>query len=195
MFDQVGIVAINLLGGFEGDEDEDEEYDDSSDYDNNHEYHRKPKHRVPQESVSAFDRIVGGNKDAHPKTDLSTELNLDAEVAIKLNKLIAAKNKAVDMEDYILAKQIKNVENELKILGGRIAQIDIAKKEAVIREDYDKAKELKDEMVDLRKEIETMIGEVDISALFPDHEEMKQDHQLPPMTSTRSHAQQYPTGT
>ena len=92
-----------------------------------------------------------------------------------------------------LAKQIKNVENELKILGGRIAQIDVAKKEAVMREDYDKAKELKDEMIDLRKEIETMISEVDISALFPD--EMKQDHQSPQMKSTRSHAQQYPTGT
>ena len=57
LFDQVGIVAINILGGSEEDEDEDEDYDDGSDYDN-HEYHRKPKHRVPQESISLLIELL-----------------------------------------------------------------------------------------------------------------------------------------
>ena len=54
-----------------------------------------------------------------------------------------------------------------------------------------KAKELKDEMNDLRKEIETMINEVDISALYP--EELEQQRPTS-MVSTRSNAQQFPSG-
>ena len=185
LFNQVGIVAINLLGK-SSDGDEDDEYDEHDDV-----KVRQQRQKIPQDSESAFDRIVNGEKDAKPTSDLSAELNLDAEVADKLKKLMTAKNKAVDMEDYILAKQIKNVENELKILGGRIAQIDVAKKQAVTMEDYDKAKELKDEMNDLRTEIEKMINEVDITALFP--EEFKQQQTPPP--SSRSNGQQFPTGT
>ena len=152
LFNQVGIVAINLLGKSDEDDDDDYDGDEYGNYDNygshikSQQYRGKkgsPAQAVPQDasSMSAFDRIVNGSKDSKHQTDLSSELNLDAQVAEKLNKLIAAKNKAIDIEDYILAKQIKNVENELKILGGRIAQIDIAKKEAVKTEDYDKVQQ------------------------------------------------------
>jgi len=56
-----------------------------------------------------------------------------------------------------VAKQIKAVEGDLKALGSRLAQLDLAKRQAVGAEDYDRAKEIKDETDELRGEIERRI--------------------------------------
>jgi len=63
----------------------------------------------------------------------------------------------VATEDYLTAKQIKVVEGDLKALGSRLAQLDLAKRQAVGAEDYDRAKEIKDETDELRGEIERRI--------------------------------------
>ena len=70
--------------------------------------------------------------------------------------------KAVEQEDYSTAKQIKVVEQELKTLGSRLAQLDVAKRQAVGMEDYDRAKIMKEEIDDLRSEIEEMVREISI---------------------------------
>jgi centrosomal protein CEP104 len=46
-----------------------------------------------------------------------------------------------------------------------LAQLDVAKRQAVNMEDYDKAKEMKDEMDDLRGEIEHMVREIHIPGI------------------------------
>ena len=78
--------------------------------------------------------------------DLSLDLNLDKNTASKLRILSEAKSRAVATEDYLTAKQIKSVEEELKTLGAQLAQLDVAKRQAVNSEDYDRAKMLKDEI-------------------------------------------------
>lgn len=103
-------------------------------------------------------KVVGGSpKGKNSLNDLSIDMNLDPATAAKLRLMSEAKSKAVATEDYLTAKQIKAVESDLKMLGSRLAQLDIAKQEAVKSEDYDRAKEIKDEMDDLRAEIENKV--------------------------------------
>ena len=90
--------------------------------------------------------------------DLSIDMNLDPQTAAKLRQLADAKARAISREDYLTAKQIKNVEQELKTLGSKLAQLDMAKSEAVAVEDYDLAKEIKDESDELRGKIEEKVA-------------------------------------
>eukprot|EP01039_Chlorochromonas_danica_P000180 gene180-190_t len=133
-FNQVGVVALSLLGA-----------DDRDD----------------AKSVSP---AVRGDKPIYknPCSDLTVDINLDPQTANKLRQLAEAKAKAIASEDYITAKQIKVVEQDLKSLGSRLAQLDMAKSEAVAAEDYDLAKEIKDECDGLRLEIEKKIRAIDI---------------------------------
>eukprot|EP00981_Chlorochromonas_danica_P010681 scaffold3335_cov234-Ochromonas_danica.AAC.7 len=133
-FNQVGVVALSLLGA-----------DDRDD----------------AKSVSP---AVRGDKPIYknPCSDLTVDINLDPQTANKLRQLAEAKAKAIASEDYITAKQIKVVEQDLKSLGSRLAQLDMAKSEAVAAEDYDLAKEIKDECDGLRLEIEKKIRTIDI---------------------------------
>lgn len=93
----------------------------------------------------------------NPYNDLTVDITLDPQTASKLRQLAEAKSKAIANEDYATAKQIKSVEQDLKMLGSRLAQLNMAKSEAVAAEDYDLAKEIKDESDSLRVEIEQMV--------------------------------------
>ena len=88
----------------------------------------------------------GGPQIANPYNDLSIDMNLDPQTANKLRQLSDAKAQAVASEDYLTAKQIKNVEQELKTLGSKLAQLDMAKSDAVMAEDYDLAKQIEDKV-------------------------------------------------
>ena len=93
----------------------------------------------------------------NPYNDLTVDINLDPQTANKLRQLAEAKSRAIQSEDYLTAKQIKNVEQELKSMGSRLAQLDMAKSEAVASEDYDLAKDIKDQCDSLRVEIERKV--------------------------------------
>jgi hypothetical protein len=54
--------------------------------------------------------------------DLSIDMNLDPQTAAKLQQLANTKARAISREDYLTAKQIKSVEQELKTLGSKLAQ-------------------------------------------------------------------------
>jgi len=161
LFNQVGIVAVNLLGADNGGGGE-------------------------RSSGGAL-HAAGGGAYNNPLNDLSIDMNLDPQTAAKLRLLSDAKvrllthlsrlsespsfllpaaslntpsslqARAVATEDYLVAKQIKVVEGDLKSLGARLAQLDMAKRQAVGAEDYDRAKEIKDETDELRGEIERRI--------------------------------------
>ncbi len=132
-FNQVGIVAVSLLG-------------------------------VSMNGESKFSgtspRPAVGSNMKNPYNDLTVDINIDPHTANKLRQLADAKSRAIQNEDYLTAKQIKNVEQELKTLGSRLAQLDMAKAEAVAAEDYDLAKDIKDECDTLRHEIEQKVGAI-----------------------------------
>jgi len=149
LFDQVGIVAVNLLGA-EG----------------------------PGSMPSIASGPGGGGGGggggsvggySNPLNDLSIDMNLDPQTAAKLRLLSDAKSRAIATEDYLMAKQIKAVESELKGMGSRLAQLDMAKRQAVGAEDYDRAKDIKDETDELRGEIERKILAIHIPGVTDGH--------------------------
>eukprot|EP01035_Chromulina_nebulosa_P021465 gene21465-27803_t len=101
----------------------------------------------------------------NPLNDLSIDMNLDPQTTLKLRQLSEAKAKAVATEDYITAKKIKSIENDLKELGSRLSQLEIEKRSAVESEDYDQAKSIKDEMDALRSEIDHKISTINVPGI------------------------------
>mmetsp|Transcript_9912 Transcript_9912/g.8858 ORF Transcript_9912/g.8858 Transcript_9912/m.8858 type:complete len:843 (-) Transcript_9912:96-2624(-) len=132
-FNQVGIIAINLMGS---------EMVKSSN------------------GLKSFPPVVN-----NPLNDLSIDMNLDPQTTLKLRQLSEAKAKAVATEDYITAKKIKSIENDLKELGSRLSQLEIEKRSAVESEDYDQAKSIKDEMDALRSEIDHKISTINVPGI------------------------------
>jgi centrosomal protein CEP104 len=122
LFNQVGVVAVNLLGTSSS----------------------------GPSGARGLDASGGAEMGGNPLNDLSVDMNLDPQTAAKLRLLSETKSRAIATEDYLTAKQIKAVEGELKALGSRLAQLDMAKRQAVGAEDYDRAKEIKDETDELR---------------------------------------------
>lgn len=135
LFNQVGIVAVNLLGS-----------DDIN-------AAPKPQYNEPAQSKQPELKSENSNS----LNELSVEMDLDPETASKLRLLSDAKARAISSEDYKMAKQIKAVEQELKVLGSKLSQLDVAKRKAVNTEDYDQAAAIKEETDRLREEIETKV--------------------------------------
>lgn len=132
IYNQVGIIAVSVLGD-----------------------------EVEQEAKSVSKHVPrgpGAGAKSNPYNDLSVDLILDPHTANKLRQLADAKNKAVEVEDYVTAKAIKAVELELKNAGAKLAQIDMNKAAAVAEEDYDLAREYKEQADEMRKEIQRRVS-------------------------------------
>lgn len=160
LYNQVGIVAVNFLGN-------EETISSMLAVNNNSNSSNRPSNGYRDPTVNSLN-------------DLSIDMNLDPTTATKLRLLADAKQRAINTEDYVTAKQIKSIEGDLKVLGSRLAQLDIAKRQSIEVEDYDRAKEIKEETDELRKVIEKKIYEINI----------------PGVTDTRPMpvAPRYPTG-
>jgi cell division septum initiation protein DivIVA len=141
MYNQVGIIALNLTGAPSSAESK----------------------AIPAPPVARINPSKPQSKNIY--SDISADLNLDPHTANKLRQLAEAKSKAIESEDYSMAKQIKSVEQELRALGSRLAQLDLAKAEAVSMEDYDLAKDIKEQCDDLRKDIDKKIRTMEIPGL------------------------------
>ncbi|KAM3573336.1 hypothetical protein VYU27_004695 [Nannochloropsis oceanica] len=126
LFNQVGLIAINLLGGEEGEVGQ-------------------PPSRP--EGVSEE-----GEEGVH---DLVYEMSpFDPQTTRRLRMLTLAKEAAVKEENYDEAKRLKAAESALRGMGGRISALEEEKRKAVRAEEYDKAKALKFEIEILRREME-----------------------------------------
>jgi cell division septum initiation protein DivIVA len=141
MYNQVGIIALNLTGAPSSAESK----------------------AISAPPVARTNPSKPQSKNIY--SDISADLNLDPHTANKLRQLAEAKSKAIESEDYSMAKQIKSVEQELRALGSRLAQLDLAKAEAVSMEDYDLAKDIKEQCDDLRKDIDKRIRTIEIPGL------------------------------
>ena len=146
IYNQVGVIAVSVLGT------EINQFDEES---------------AKIASNSSSSGLNGGVRkseqkalSSNPYNDLTVDLNLDPHTATKLRQLADAKSRAIDQEDYLTAKEIKAVEQDLRIAGSKLAQLDINKAAAVRAEDYDRAKEIKDEADVLRHEVEQKVCRV-----------------------------------
>eukprot|EP00903_Cladosiphon_okamuranus_P013509 g12582.t1 len=146
LFNQVGIVAVNLLGDKLG-------------------KLAPGALEAPPAPYGAGPRSIGvyppghhgrmaATRPSHTElNDLSFDMNFDPEAAQRIRDIAAAKDRAVRAEDYDTAKLLKEAETQLKSLGQQLAQLEVAKRQAVEDEDYDRAKMLKVEADSLRLQI------------------------------------------
>ena len=147
IFNQVGVVAVNLLG----------EYVSGG----------------PGGSGGISGGGPGGpggggpGRAPGPMDELAFDMNLDPESAGRIRQIVAAKERAVEQEDYDAAKRLKSAEASLCGLGVQLAKLEVAKRAAVAGEDYDRAKDLKAEIDGLRSEISRTLAAVE-GSLAPD---------------------------
>ena len=141
LFNQVGIVAINMLGqpnyidrGVPGVENEVDEFGRS------------------------FDKRIQDEEEKEVGKELYIELTIETGTAEKLRLLNNAKTDAVEEENFKLAKQIKETSVNVQKIGVRLAELDTTKKNAVEKEDYERAAEVKQEMDGLKRQVDAMVG-------------------------------------
>ncbi|KAG5188043.1 hypothetical protein JKP88DRAFT_269553 [Tribonema minus] len=152
LFNQVGIVALNLLG-------------DPAQARGaplplvctslSRACHRRTLTPFPPSTFGVNRRRRGSRRS--DLSDLSFSMNLDTATAQRVREVAAAKERAVAAEDYDAAKALKVMEGELRDLGVQLAQLEVAKLQAVEEEDYDTAKQLKQEAEDLRSVVQAKL--------------------------------------
>lgn len=136
IYNQVGIVAINLVG----------EYLSAPPADSQGYLDINP---APMSEQPYY------NQAAMEVADLNLDVHVDSLTAAKIRELVRAKEQAVAAEDYDEAKRLKFSIERLKVVGQKIAQLEARKRAAVEKEDYDLAKGLKLDIDKLRAAGET----------------------------------------
>ncbi|KIZ03119.1 Nephrocystin-3 [Monoraphidium neglectum] len=90
------------------------------------------------------------NRAAADMADLNLDMHVDSVTAAKIRDLGRLKEAAVAAEEYDEAKRLKACIERLKAVGQKVAQLEARKRAAVEREDYDLAKALKSDIDKLR---------------------------------------------
>lgn len=130
IYNQVGIVAINILG--------------------------EP---VRDGGMGGGGRGGGGGVSADPQYlprrpagsgSIPIDLSVDPVTAETIRDLLARKDAAVDREDFDEAKRLKEQIGQIKAVGMKIALLESRKKAAIDAEDYDAAKVIKADIAKLR---------------------------------------------
>lgn len=83
---------------------------------------------------------------------------MDRQTLKHLEKLEAMKADAIQQEDYLLAKELKERITRLKNLSEQIALLESRKKKAILKEDFESASALKDEINRIRRQFEAPMG-------------------------------------
>jgi len=133
---QVGIIAINVVGTAVDPREADEAIKTAEQQQRSHPSQSQPSSHPHQSSSSL--------------SSLMSQYQCDEKTAHQMLELEQAKHAAITVEDYDEAKRLKLQLDGLKERAGRIAQLEKEKKEAVANEDYDRAKQLKKEIDYLR---------------------------------------------
>ncbi|GFR45564.1 hypothetical protein Agub_g6958 [Astrephomene gubernaculifera] len=131
IYNQVGIIALNLIG---------------------------ERASPPPEGPPGFLQLHPAIPSAQPyynaaaadMADVNLDLHVDTVTAMKIRELARQKDEAVAREDYDTAKMLKASIERLKVVGQKIAQLEARKRAAVEKEDYDTAKAIKADIDKLR---------------------------------------------
>jgi centrosomal protein CEP104 len=116
MFDQVGVIAINVVGNKSGDA------------------------LAPIQHSAAVSNSAGPDFSAEAALSGSSEGLLDAQTEAKLAELQRSKNAAIAAEDYDTAKQLKVVIDSIRRVTNELSALERRKRQAISEEDYDQAK-------------------------------------------------------
>ncbi|KAK7477381.1 hypothetical protein BaRGS_00031357 [Batillaria attramentaria] len=143
LYNQVGIVAINVIGDEVRKPGEFNDPDLFIDVNDNRAIDRDP---VLEGYFNKPDYIS-------PLDDLAFDMYQDPEIAQIIRKLERKKQEAVLQERYDYAKRLKVAIQELQKVGEKLGKMEVEKRQAVENEDYDKAKVKKLQMDEYRLQV------------------------------------------
>ncbi|BFZ23710.1 hypothetical protein BsWGS_26748 [Bradybaena similaris] len=140
MYNQVGIIAINVIGSEirRGYELADPEFllDET----------KLDRH-------SSLDGLFNKPDYISPLDDLAFDMYQDPEIAQIIRRLERRKQEAVLQERYDYAKRLKQAIEELQKVGEKLGRMDVEKRQAVENEDYDQARLKKQQIDEYRLQI------------------------------------------
>ncbi|TGZ59084.1 hypothetical protein CRM22_009262 [Opisthorchis felineus] len=139
VYNQVGIIAVNLIGSFTG---------DSSEID-----------------PEAFNMHAYRYDFIPPTEDLAFDIYQDPEVADIIRRLEKLKQTAVLQERFDRAQKIRDSIGMLQQVGERLGRLNLEKQEAIEVENYERAKLKKYQIDELRS---TMFEDLDLMNLLAD---------------------------
>ncbi|KAL1440468.1 hypothetical protein MTO96_009501 [Rhipicephalus appendiculatus] len=146
VYNQVGIVALNVIGddvqGLDGSEEDEGPFLLSRS-------HRYTLH-FRAEKKTTWQTIIKRNEEISPMDDLAFDMYVDTEVAQILRKLEAKKRDAIAEERFVFAKKLKNAVVELQKVGEKLGKMVIEKQMAVEMEDFDRARQKKQHIEEYR---------------------------------------------
>ena len=175
MYNQAGIIAINVLGF---------PLSKAAPYEPQPATAARPTFGVDVEKVKV-----------PPLEDLAFDMNFDPITAATIRQVNQHKEAAVNREEYELAKRLKNLETHLKAQGAQLAKLESEKRLAVQQEDYDRAQVIKHEIGRIRASIDEQLAKI-VPAAAPEaaHEEpdSRQPHIPAPIQHPISSAQNPP---
>lgn len=140
LYNQVGIIAINVIG------DELRRPYDITD----------PDVLIDDDRIEKDPSLEGlFNKPDYisPLDDLAFDMYQDPEIAQIIRRLERKKQEAVLQERYDYAKKLKAAITELQKVGEKLGKMEVEKRQAVESEDYDKAKVKKVQMDEYRLQV------------------------------------------
>ncbi|PAA51401.1 hypothetical protein BOX15_Mlig022803g1 [Macrostomum lignano] len=140
LYNQVGLVAVNLIG--------DPLY--------------SPMDIVSRPDKAPDDRVFGPDY-ISPLDDLAFDMYQDREIADVIRKLEARKHDAVLSEQFELAKRLRDAVLQLQRVGEKLGKLEVEKRQAVENEDYERANLKKIQMDEYRLQI---YRELDVAGLL-----------------------------
>ncbi|CAH1776232.1 unnamed protein product [Owenia fusiformis] len=144
LYNQVGLVAINVIGDAVVNPSDPDDLPNLSD----------PR----TGNDPALAGILNKPDYISPLDDLAFDMYQDKEIAVIIRKLEKKKQEAVLQERFDYAKRLKGAITELQKVGEKLGRYEIEKRQAVENEDYDKAKEKKLQMDEYRINIYRDMG-------------------------------------
>ncbi|GAB6024051.1 hypothetical protein CHUAL_008771 [Chamberlinius hualienensis] len=143
---QVGIVAINVIGDTNITNDDEDEIVTEKNGKHQEKYDLYQNHMVPGMIRRRPEHIS-------PMDDLTFDMYQDPEVAQIIRKLEIKKQQAVSQEKYDYAKKLKAAMTDLWKAGETLGKYEIEKQQAISMEDYEKARRKKSQMEEYRMKV------------------------------------------
>lgn len=135
VFNQVGIVAVNLLG--------------------------QPRAAPRLHAPPSLAPIDTGGGARNQMDELEHMMAMDPETAAAIRHVIDVKHQLVARDQFALAKAFKQHEQELGRLGLPIAKLQRSKRDAIAVEDYDLAKQAQQQLQGLRASFQALLSQID----------------------------------
>ncbi|XP_062506109.1 centrosomal protein of 104 kDa-like isoform X2 [Corticium candelabrum] len=173
IFNQVGLVAVNVIGGHANDAR-------AAERNQSHTFHDTRRQAGLADVLHSYlppglthsmnpDPLLWGSinrtENIPAVDDLMFDMYIDPETASLIRKLEIKKNEAVSKERFDYAKKLKQAIADLRKVGERLGRYEVEKQKAVQKEDYDTAQMKKMQSDQFRMQIYSQLDLNDLLEL------------------------------